>query len=38
MLRWVGKVLPANGGMKREGGNEKEPTVTGNVQDRKSRP
>lgn len=36
LLRRVGKVVPANRGVKREGGNEKEPTVTGNVQDRKS--
>lgn len=36
MLRQVGKVLLANDGVKREGDNEKESMVMGNVQDGKS--
>lgn len=36
LLRWVSKVLLANGRVKREGGNKKEPMVTGDVRDCKS--
>ena len=36
LLRQAGKMLPANGGAKSERDNEKEPMITGNVQDRNS--